>query len=119
MSQAAPRKSVGQFDPAPHEQELVSIIDTIARTPELDSSELDRILKRYPREGRGLFSRSEVIAGFRRFGAGARPELDEVERMDFILAAYKAGPGNVRKWRRQAPARGLDPNRWQIGRAHV
>ncbi len=79
MSQAAPRKSVGQFDPAPHEQELVSIIDTIARSPELDSSELDRILKRYPREGRGLFSRSEVIAGFRRFGAGACPELDEVE----------------------------------------
>lgn len=43
----------------------------------------------------------------------ADPELDEIERMDFILAAYNAGPGNVRKWRKLAPERGLDPNRWR------
>ena len=36
----------------------------------------------------------------------ADPELDEVERVDFILAAYNAGPGNVRKWRKLAPERG-------------
>ena len=43
----------------------------------------------------------------------ADPDLDEVERMDFILAAYNAGPGNVRKWRKLAPERGLDPDRWR------
>jgi len=49
----------------------------------------------------------------------ADPELDEVARMDFILAAYNAGPGNVRKWRKQAPARGLDPNLWRDNVEHL
>jgi membrane-bound lytic murein transglycosylase MltF len=46
----------------------------------------------------------------------AEPEISEIDRMDLIFAAYNAGPGNVRKWRKLAPERGLDPNRW---RGHV
>jgi membrane-bound lytic murein transglycosylase MltF len=40
------------------------------------------------------------------------PELPEPVRVDFALAAYNAGPGRVRRWRSEAPERGVDPNRW-------
>jgi membrane-bound lytic murein transglycosylase MltF len=39
--------------------------------------------------------------------------LAPVARLDFTLAAYNAGPENVRRWREKARARGLDPNRWR------
>lgn len=31
---------------------------------------------------------------------------------DLTLAAYNAGPARVKRWREEAPARGLDPDRW-------
>src|SRR5262249_39106768 len=42
----------------------------------------------------------------------ADPRLPEEVRVDFALAAYNAGPGRVRRWRREAPESGLDPDRW-------
>jgi len=39
-------------------------------------------------------------------------EFDEAARMHFVLASYNAGPGNVRRARREAPAWGVDPDRW-------
>jgi len=76
-----PRK---EFDPTPHRRELVAIIDEIAGESDLDSRALDQILKKYPRDGTGFFSRSEIIAGFRRFGSTRQGGLDEevfVERL--------------------------------------
>lgn len=40
------------------------------------------------------------------------PALDERNRLLMTLAAYNAGPGNLRKFRREAKKMGLDPNRW-------
>ena len=39
--------------------------------------------------------------------------LEPAARNDFILAAYNAGPGNVKSWRTIAAARGMDANRWR------
>lgn len=39
-------------------------------------------------------------------------DLDELNRTLFAFAAYNAGPSRVRRWRRRAAERGLDPNRW-------
>ena len=42
------------------------------------------------------------------------PDADftEQERTLFAFAACNAGPGNIRKMRREAEKRGLDPNKW-------
>jgi membrane-bound lytic murein transglycosylase MltF len=40
------------------------------------------------------------------------PELHEVDRTLMTFAAYNAGAGNLRKFRRRAEEMGLDPNVW-------
>jgi membrane-bound lytic murein transglycosylase MltF len=40
------------------------------------------------------------------------PDLPGPVRHDFTLAAYNSGATRVRRWRREAAARGLDPDRW-------
>ncbi|MFI5156888.1 MAG: transglycosylase SLT domain-containing protein [Chitinophagales bacterium] len=42
----------------------------------------------------------------------AREEMDILNEQLFALAAYNCGPGNVRKLRREALERGLNPNIW-------
>ena len=84
MPEPTVRRPRKEFDPTPHQRELVAIIDEIVGESDLDSRALDRILKRYPRNGTGFFSRSEIIAGFRKFGSTRQRGLDEevfVERL--------------------------------------
>jgi elongator complex protein 3 len=73
-----PRRHRNQFDPDPYERELVGIVEGILAADELDARALDRIVKSYPKDGKGLFSRSEIIAGFRRFSSGRAWAVDEV-----------------------------------------
>jgi membrane-bound lytic murein transglycosylase MltF len=47
------------------------------------------------------------------------PELDEVNRHLFALAAYNAGPSRVSRLRKLAPEYGLDPNKWFKNVEHV
>lgn len=42
----------------------------------------------------------------------AKESMDELNKVFFAFAAYNAGPGRVRQLRREAEARGLDPNVW-------
>ena len=67
MPNARPRRSPPAFDPERHGRDLVAIVGEIAESRDLDARALDRILKRHPKDGCGLFSRSELIAGFRHF----------------------------------------------------
>ena len=72
------RTSRPPFDPWPHREPLRAIIDAVAAARVLDARGLDRIVKRHPKAGRGLFSKTEIIAGFRAFGAGDAPISESV-----------------------------------------
>jgi elongator complex protein 3 len=71
-----------RFSPGEHERELLAIIEEIEKRPELGS--LDRILRRHPKNGVTLFSKSELIAGYRhlcerqRLSSMPRSFLDKV-----------------------------------------
>jgi len=83
---AAPRAGAerARFDPARHERELVAILDEVASAPVRDLRALDRILKKHPRNGCGLFSRSELIAGVRHFAAQCNWPVNEAELLDAL-----------------------------------
>lgn len=40
------------------------------------------------------------------------PMIPPAARVNLTLAAYNAGPGRVKEWRKKARERGLDPNLW-------
>jgi elongator complex protein 3 len=73
------------FDPAQHRAALCAVIHEIARIVSeadepgaaLPRASLDAILRRHPRGGRGLFSRSQLIAGYRALASEERFPIDE------------------------------------------
>jgi elongator complex protein 3 len=48
---------------------LVALIGELDRLEEFDSTAVDRLLRKYPKEDRGFFSKSELIQGFRYLAA--------------------------------------------------
>jgi elongator complex protein 3 len=73
------RRHRNAFDPTPYERDLVGIIEEILAAPEFDAHGLDRIAKNHPKDGKGLFSRSEIIAGFRCFAPRHSWDVDEAD----------------------------------------
>ena len=62
--------SLPEFDPLPHREALVGIVRAVVAriaAGNLDEDAFDGILRRHPRDGRGFFSRADIIAGYRAF----------------------------------------------------
>ena len=77
-----PRTPRPAFDPHRHRHALAPLVAELAAAGPLDARAIDRLLKRYPKRGVGLFSKSEIIAGFRAFGgAGTVSEPEFVGRL--------------------------------------
>ncbi len=72
------------FEPEDYRSELIAILTELARLDEFDAADLQRVLRGHPKDGRGLFSKSELVRGLRRFGAELPQALpgDGVELLD-------------------------------------
>ncbi len=53
------------FDPTGYEEDLNCIFAAIAEHDDLEPSRLKEILRRYPKDGSGFFSKSQLIQGYR------------------------------------------------------
>jgi len=65
------------FDPERHRHELIAILDGLEARPDWTVDDVEPLLRRHPKEGRGFFSRSELLAGYRRFARARGYALDE------------------------------------------
>jgi elongator complex protein 3 len=54
-----------RFQPEEHERELRAVIQEIENHSSLDAPALQRILVKYPKNGNAIFSKSEIIRGYR------------------------------------------------------
>lgn len=61
-----------RFEPAAHARELTPLVAAIAAQLPADARTLDRLVRRYPKRGCGLFRKSEIIAGYRALGGARR-----------------------------------------------
>lgn len=53
------------FDPQPYKEEFIGIIKSIEQSKEWKENSFHRILKKYPKDGNKLFSRDNVISGYK------------------------------------------------------
>ncbi|MEE8526621.1 MAG: tRNA uridine(34) 5-carboxymethylaminomethyl modification radical SAM/GNAT enzyme Elp3 [Thermoanaerobaculia bacterium] len=71
------------FRPQGYESDLVPIVEEIRAAGDIDADALQRIVRKYPKDGRGAFSKSEIISGFRHFAPlyGWRSETEFLDRI--------------------------------------
>ncbi len=71
------------FDPAQHSAALYALFRLIGQVPETDwdaRKTLTPILSRFPKEGKGLYSKANLIAGYRHLVAGGRSRAGPAAR---------------------------------------
>ncbi|MFQ5526423.1 MAG: elongator complex protein 3 [Thermoanaerobaculia bacterium] len=74
--------SFRHFEPETYESELTAILGELGELESFGAAELQRVLRRHPKDGRGLFSKSELVRGFRRFRHRLDPGIDAQAFLD-------------------------------------
>ena len=83
------------FEPEEHAAELEAIIGVIERVPRFEERDLEDLLRRHPKDGRGFFSKSELIRGYRALRPGSAAEQAFVERVRMKPVRTRSGVAPV------------------------
>lgn len=83
------------FEPEEHAAELEAIIGAIERAPRFEERDLENLLRRHPKDGRGFFSKSELIRGYRALRPGSAAEQAFVERVRMKPVRTRSGVAPV------------------------
>jgi elongator complex protein 3 len=73
-----------RFDPEGHERELEALIGELDGLRRWDKAQYESILRRHPKDGRGFFSKAEILNGFRHLNVKRGWERDEQAFADKI-----------------------------------
>ena len=83
------------FEPEEHASELEAIIGAIERAPRFGERDLENLLRRHPKDGRGFFSKSELIRGYRALRPGSAAEHAFVDRVRMKPVRTRSGVAPV------------------------
>ena len=81
-----------RFRPERYQRELSAIVAACAAADRLDDATLHGILRRHPKDGRGLFKRSELVEGIRFLAASG---VEEAASTD-LLRSLRMKPMRTR-----------------------
>ena len=83
------------FDPAEHAAELEAIFGAVERASSFEKEDLEHLLRRYPKDGKGFFSKAELIRGYRALRSGSACEQTFVERVRMKPVRTRSGVAPV------------------------
>ncbi|MXW02273.1 MAG: tRNA uridine(34) 5-carboxymethylaminomethyl modification radical SAM/GNAT enzyme Elp3 [Holophagales bacterium] len=83
------------FEPEEHAAELDAIIGAIESASRFEERDLDDLLRRHPKNGRGFFSKSELIRGYRALRPGSAGEQAFVGRVRMKPVRTRSGVAPV------------------------
>ncbi len=83
------------FEPEEHAAELDAIIGAIESASRFEERDLDDLLRRHPKNGRGFFSKSELIRGYRALRPGSANEQAFVDRVRMKPVRTRSGVAPV------------------------
>ncbi len=83
------------FEPEEHAAELDAIIGAIERASRFEAGDLENLLRRHPKDGKGFFSKSELIRGYRALRPGSAKEQTFVDRVRMKPVRTRSGVAPV------------------------
>jgi elongator complex protein 3 len=83
------------FEPEEHAAELDAIIGAIESASRFEVGDLENLLRRHPKDGRGFFSKSELIRGYRALRPGSASEKAFVDRVRMKPVRTRSGVAPV------------------------